>query len=251
MTARLKGKVALITGASNGIGAETSKLFPKERCSIILTDKNFDKAKHLRDEISKFNPNCIALKLDVTSEQNWIEAIQKSVNIFSEINILVNNAGIYSRKSIEQTELNEFEEIIKVNLNGTFLGTKHVIPEMRKTANGSIINMSSTAGLVGNIGRGAYGASKGCIKIFTKYAALQHAHEYIRVNSVHPGPLNTDMISENLSTPSNTDKIMSKIPLKRIGTVNDVAMGVLFLASDESSYITGSELVIDGGLTSI
>lgn len=251
MTHRLKGKVALITGASNGIGAGTSELFAKEGCSIILADKNFDEAKQLCNKISKFNPNCIALKLDVTSEKNWIEVIQKSINIFSEINILVNNAGIYSRKSIEQTELNEFEEIIKVNLNGTFLGTKHVIPEMRKTGNGSIINMSSTAGIVGNIGSGAYGASKGGIKIFTKYAALQHAHENIRVNSVHPGPINTEMISENLSTPSNTNKIMSKIPLKRIGTVNDVAMGVLFLASDESSYITGSELVIDGGLTSI
>lgn len=251
MTDRLKGKVALITGASNGIGAGTSELFAKEGCSIILADKNFDEAKHLCNEISKFNPNCIALKLDVTSENNWIEVIQKSVNIFSGLNILVNNAGIYSRKLIEQTELDEFEEIIKVNLNGTFLGTKHVIPEMRKMGNGSIINMSSTAGIVGNIGSGAYGASKGGIKIFTKYAALQHAHENIRVNSVHPGPINTEMISENLSTPSNTNKIMSKIPLKRIGTVNDVAMGVLFLASDESSYITGSELVIDGGLTSI
>ena len=177
--------------------------------------------------------------------------IQEVNNYFNGINILVNNAGIYSRNPVEKTELNEFEKIIKVNLNGTFLGTKHVIPEMRKKGNGSIINMSSTAGLVGNTGSGAYGASKGGIKIFTKYTALQHAHENIRVNSVHPGPINTDMISENLSTQSNTDKIMSKIPLKRIGTVNDVSMGVLFLASDESSYITGAELVIDGGLTSM
>ncbi len=251
MTDRLKEKVALITGASTGIGAGISELFAKEGCSIILADKNIDEAKHLCDEISKFNPDCLALNLDVTLEQNWIEVIQKSIIRFGKINILVNNAGIYSRKSVEQTELNEFEEILKVNLNGTFLGTKHVIPEMRRNKKGSIINMSSTAGLVGNIGSGAYGASKGGIKIFTKYAALQHAHENIRVNSVHPGPIDTKMISENLSTPSNTNKVISKIPLKRIGTVNDVAMGVLFLASDESSYITGAELVIDGGLTSI
>ena len=251
MTDRLKEKVALITGASTGIGAGISELFAKEGCSIILADKNIDEAKHLCDEISKFNPDCLALNLDVTLEQNWIEVIQKSIIRFGKINILVNNAGIYSRKPVEQTELNEFEEILKVNLNGTFLGTKHVIPEMRRNKKGSIINMSSTAGLVGNIGSGAYGASKGGIKIFTKYAALQHAHENIRVNSIHPGPIDTKMISENLSTPSNTNKVISKIPLKRIGTVNDVAMGVLFLASDESSYITGAELVIDGGLTSI
>ena len=251
MTDRLKEKVALITVASTGIGAGISELFAKEGCSIILADKNIDEAKHLCDEISKFNPNCLALNLDVTLEQNWIEVIQKSIIRFGKINILVNNAGIYSRKPVEQTELNEFEEILKVNLNGTFLGTKHVIPEMRRNKKGSIINMSSTAGLVGNIGSGAYGASKGGIKIFTKYAALQHAHENIRVNSVHPGPIDTKMISENLSTLSNTNKVISKIPLKRIGTVNDVAMGVLFLASDESSYITGAELVIDGGLTSI
>ena len=251
MTNRLNNKVALITGASSGIGKGISELFAKEGCSIILADKNIDEAKHLCDEISKFNPNCLALNLDVTLEQNWIEVIQKSIIRFGKINILVNNAGIYSRKPVEQTELNEFEEILKVNLNGTFLGTKHVIPEMRRNKKGSIINMSSTAGLVGNIGSGAYGASKGGIKIFTKYAALQHAHENIRVNSIHPGPVDTKMISENLSTPSNTNKVISKIPLKRIGTVNDVAMGVLFLASDESSYITGAELVIDGGLTSI
>ena len=251
MTDRLKEKVALITGASTGIGAGISELFAKEGCSIILADKYIDEAKHLCDEISKFNPNCLALNLDVTLEQNWIEVIQKSIIRFGKINILVNNAVIYSRKPVEQTELNEFEELLKVNLNGTFLGTKHVIPEMRRNKKGSIINMSSTAGLVGNIGSGAYGASKGGIKIFTKYAALQHAHENIRVNSIHPGPIDTKMISENLSTLSNTNKVISKIPLKRIGTVNDVAMGVLFLASDESSYITGAELVIDGGLTSI
>ena len=251
MTNRLNNKVALITGASSGIGKGISELFAKENCSIILTDKNINKAKQVCDEIAKFNPNCVALDLDVTSEQNWIEVIKEANNYFDRINILVNNAGIYSRNPVEKTELNEFEKIIKVNLNGTFLGTKHVIPEMRKKGNGSIINMSSTAGLVGNTGSGAYGASKGGIKIFTKYTALQHAHENIRVNSVHPGPINTDMISENLSTQSNTDKVMSKIPLKRIGTVNQVSMGVLFLASDESSYITGAELVIDGGLTSI
>ena len=156
---------------------------------------------------------------------------------------------IYSRVPIENTSVEEFDRILEVNLRGVFLGTKHIIPAMRASGGGSIINISSTAGIVGNVGSGAYGASKGGVRSFTKYTAIQHAPDGIRANSVHPGPIDTDMISDNLSTVEGRKSTESRIPMGRVGSIEDVAMGVLFLATDESSYMTGSELVIDGGMT--
>ena len=161
----------------------------------------------------------------------------------------MNNAGIYSRIPIENTSVEEFDSILGVNLRGVFLGTKHAIPAMRASGGGSIINISSTAGIVGNVGSGAYGASKGGVRSFTKYTAIQHASDGIRANSVHPGPIDTDMISDNLSTIEGRKSTESRIPMGRVGSIEDVALGVLFLATDESSYMTGSELVIDGGMT--
>ena len=145
--------------------------------------------------------------------------------------------------------MDDFNNIISVNLTGLFLGTKHSIPILRKAGGGSIVNMSSTAGLVGNSGSGAYGASKGGVRSFTKYTAVQHAMENIRANSIHPGPIETDMLAEKLSDIESRSASESKIPMGRIGTIEEVAMAILFLASDESSYITGAELVVDGGLT--
>ena len=145
--------------------------------------------------------------------------------------------------------MDDFNNIISVNLTGLFLGTKHSIPILRKAGGGSIVNMSSTAGLVGNSGSGAYGASKGGVRSFTKYTAVQHAMENIRANSIHPGPIETDMLAEKLSNIESRSASESKIPMGRIGTIKEVAMAILFLASDESSYITGAELVVDGGLT--
>ena len=168
---------------------------------------------------------------------------------YQHLDILVNNAGIYSKVPIEEASVEEFDLIMSVNLKGVFLGTKYAIPEMRRSGNGSIINISSTAGLVGNQTGGAYGASKGGVRLFTKFTAIQHAPDNIRANSVHPGPIDTDMIADNLATPEVRQSSINRIPMGRIGTIEDVAMGVLFLASDESSYMTGSELVIDGGIT--
>ena len=172
-----------------------------------------------------------------------------ALETFGSLNVLVNNAGIYSRTPIVESSLKEFQKILDVNLNGVFLGTKHAIPAMIESGGGSIINISSTAGIVGNMGSGSYGASKGGVRSFTKYTAIQHAKHNIRANSVHPGPIDTEMISENISSSEGRALSESKIPLGRIGNIEDVAMGVLYLASDESSFVTGSELIIDGGLT--
>ena len=249
MSSRLKNKVAIITGAAKGQGEFEARLFASEGAIVVLCDIDIEACGRTVEEISSSGGNAVAMTLDVTSEPDWIGAIEQTLDFFGKLDILVNNAGIYSRVPIENASVDEFDHILEVNLRGVFLGTKHAIPVMRTSGGGSIINISSTAGIVGNVGSGAYGASKGGVRSFTKYTAIQHASEGIRANSVHPGPIDTDMISDNLSTAEGRKSTESRIPMGRVGSIEDVAMGVLFLATDESSYMTGSELVIDGGMT--
>ena len=251
MTGRLSDKIILITGAGRGQGAYEAKLFSQEGAIVVLGDIDIDSCETIAQEISSKGGRVDYGSLDVTNESDWSDIVNKCANTFGGIDALVNNAGTYSRTPIVSTSKEEFQRIVDVNLQGTFLGTKSVIPIMRDCGGGSIVNISSTAGLVGNMGSGAYGASKGGIRSLTKYTAVQHAKDNIRVNSVHPGPIDTKMISDNLSTPEGRASSLSRIPLGRIGTITDVAMCVLFLCSDESSYITGSEIVIDGGLTAV
>ena len=241
--------MAIITGAAKGQGEFEARLFASEGATVVLCDIDVEACGKTAEEISSSGGSAVSMTLDVTSEPNWIGVIEQTVEFFGKLDILVNNAGIYSRVPIENTSVEEFDRILEVNLRGVFLGTKHAIPAMRTSGGGSIINISSTAGIVGNVGSGAYGASKGGVRSFTKYTAIQHASEGIRANSVHPGPIDTDMISDNLSTAEGRKSTESRIPMGRVGSIADVAMGVLFLATDESSYMTGSELVIDGGMT--
>jgi len=241
--------VAIITGAAKGQGEFEARLFASEGATVVLCDIDVEACGKTAEEISSSGGSAVSMTLDVTSEPNWIGVIEQTVEFFGKLDILVNNAGIYSRVPIENASVEEFDHILEVNLRGVFLGTKHAIPAMRTSGGGSIINISSTAGIVGNVGSGAYGASKGGVRSFTKYTAIQHASEGIRANSVHPGPIDTDMISDNLSTAEGRKSTESRIPMGRVGSIEDVAMGVLFLATDESSYMTGSELVIDGGMT--
>ena len=187
--------------------------------------------------------------LDVTSEDEWRNAVDFALQTYGRPDILINNAAIYKRTPIVDTDVEEWREIMEVNSTGVFLGTKHAIPAMQRSGGGSIINISSTAGLIGSARGSAYGASKGSVRLFTKYTAIQHATEGIRANSIHPGPIDTVMIADNLATPEARAESEARVPLRRIGTVMDVAYGALFLASDESSYMTGAELVIDGGVT--
>ena len=249
MSSRLKNKVAIITGAAKGQGEFEARLFASEGATVVLCDIDVEACGKTAEEISSSGGSAVSMTLDVTSEPNWIGVVEQTVEFFGKLDIIVNNAGIYSRVQIENTSVEEFDHILEVNLRGVFLGTKHAIPAMRTSGGGSIINISSTAGIVGNVGSGAYGASKGGVRSFTKYTAIQHAYEGIRANSVHPGPIDTDMISDNLSTAEGRKSTESRIPMGRVGSIEDVAMGVLFLATDESSYMTGSELVIDGGMT--
>jgi 3alpha(or 20beta)-hydroxysteroid dehydrogenase len=173
-----------------------------------------------------------------------------AVNRYGKLDILVNNAGILIRKNIEETTVDDWDRIMAVNAKGVFLGTKAAIPAMRQSGGGSIVNISSTAGLVSSLsGSASYTAAKGAVRLFTKATAIQHAKDGIRCNSVHPGPIETDMIQDTLNDPARMAERMSRLPLGRVGKPEEVAYGVLYLASDESSFVTGSELVIDGGTT--
>jgi cyclopentanol dehydrogenase len=201
-------------------------------------------------EIRAAGADAAFVHLDVTSEADWQAAVDTAVQRYGKLNVLVNNAGIIIRKPIEATTVDEWDRTMAINVRGVFLGTKSAIPAMRRAGGGSIINISSVAGLVGSTyGSPSYIASKGAVRLFTKATAIQHAKDNIRCNSIHPGPIDTPMIRDTLEDQAFLQDRLRRIPLGRIGKVEDVAYGVLYLASDESSYVTGSELVIDGGAT--
>jgi 3alpha(or 20beta)-hydroxysteroid dehydrogenase len=247
---RLDGKVALISGGSRGQGATEAKLFAREGAKVVLGDILDEEGRKVEAEIRAADGEATYVPLDVTNEDQWRAAVDTAVQRYGRLDILVNNAGILLRKSIETMTVEEWDRIMAVNLKGVFLGTKHAIPAMRRAGGGSIINISSTAGLVGSPGdSSAYTATKGGVRLFTKATAIQHAKDNIRCNSVHPGPIATDMIRDTLENPELWAQRLRRLPMGRAGTTEDVAYGVLYLASDEASYMTGSELVIDGGTT--
>ena len=192
---RLDGKVVLISGGAKGQGATEAKLFAEEGASVIIADVLESNGKRLEEKLTRAGYPVRFIRLDVTSEDDWQSAVLETVRLFGKLDVLVNNAAIYQRVNVEETSLEEWKRVIDVNFTGVFLGTKHAIPEMRRAGGGSIVNISSTAGLVGSLRGGVYGASKGGVRIFTKTTAIQHAHEGIRANSIHPGPIDTDMIT--------------------------------------------------------
>lgn len=247
---RLENKVALISGGARGMGAAEAILFSGEGAKVVIGDVLEDEGRQTEAQINESGGECLFLRLDVTSESNWQNAVAATVSRFGKLDILVNNAGIFPLGTVEDTSEDLWDRVMAINAKGVFMGTKHAIPEMRKTGGGSIINISSIAGLIGSRGAAAYGASKGAVRIFTKSTAIQYAADGIRANSVHPGIIETPMsIPTILTTEEQRDTQINRTPLGRIGTADDVASGILFLASDESSFMTGSELVIDGGLT--
>ena len=245
---RLEGKVAFISGGARGMGAAEARLFAREGAKVGIGDVLEDEGRQVEAAINETGGKCIYIRLDVTSESEWQRAISVTVTQFGKLDILVNNAGIWARGLVEDTTEEEWDRVMDVNAKGVFLGTKAAIPEMRRAGGGSIINISSTVGLVG--GRAAaYGASKGAVRIFTKATAVQYAKEGIRANSVHPGSIDTNMLGGIYVTPEMRVEAQERLPLGYFGSDKDIAYGVLFLASDESSYVTGAELVIDGGWT--
>ena len=247
---RLANKVALISGGARGMGATEAKLFAREGAKVVIGDILEEEGRQTEAEINEAGGDCLFIRLDVTSESDWQRAIAATAARFGKLDILVNNAGIFRTEGVEETSEELWDQVMEINGKGVFLGTKHAIPEMRKAGAGSIINISSVAGLTGGVGSAAYRASKGAVRLFTKSTAIQYAAEGIRANSVHPGVIDTPMTAPNLlADEASRRRSAARHPIGRNGLPEDVAYGVLYLASDESSFVTGSELVIDGGLT--
>jgi len=248
--ARLEGKVALISGGARGQGAVEARMFAEEGASVVIGDILDEQGRQTEAELQELGYNVTFVHLDVTSESDWDTAVQAAIGAYGKLDILLNNAGILIRKNIEETTEEDWDRIFSINAKGVFLGTKAAIPAMRENGGGSIINISSTAGLVGSPnGSASYTATKGAVRLFTKSTAIQHAREGIRCNSIHPGPIETDMIADTLNDPANLALRMQRLPLGRVGKPSEIAYGAIYLASDESSFVTGSELVIDGGTT--
>lgn len=247
---RLDGKVALISGGARGQGACEARMFCQEGAKVVIGDVLDDEGKKTEAELRAAGGEVTYVHLNVTSETDWQAAVATAERLYGKLSVLVNNAGILLRKLIEETTEDDWDRIMAVNVKGVFLGTKHALPAMRRAGGGSIVNISSTAGLVGSPGRSsAYTATKGAVRLFTKATAVQHAQDNIRCNSVHPGPIATDMIKDTMEDPAQWAERLKRLPMRRAGKPEDVAYGVLYLASDESSFVTGSELVIDGGTT--
>ena len=242
---RLEGKVALISGGARGMGAEEALLFAKEGAKVVIGDV-LEEGRNIAAEIP--GGQAIFVRLDVTKEADWQRAVSMAEEVYKRLDILVNNAGVSAVGGIEDTTEEEWDRVMEVNAKGVFLGTKYAIPAMQRSGGGSIINISSQLGIVAmNESSPQYIASKGAVRLLTKSTALQYADDGIRCNSVHPGPIVTPMTEGRRSDDAVRELMESRIPLGRYGEAIDVAYGVLYLASDEASFVTGSELVIDGG----
>ena len=247
---RLDAKVALISGGARGQGACEARLFCEEGAKVVFGDILDQQGRALEADLRTAGLDALYVHLDVTKEDDWREAVAAAERHFGSLNVLVNNAGISMRKSIEETTEADWDEIMAINVKGVFLGTKSALPAMCRAGGGSIVNISSVAGLVGSqTSSAAYSATKGAVRLFTKAAAMQHIADNVRCNSVHPGPISTEMIRGLVADEVAWDQRLARLPMGRAGTPEEVAYGVLYLASDESSYMTGSELVIDGGVS--
>ena len=245
---RLEGKVALITGGGNGMGAEECRLFAREGAKVVIADIRDGDGRQVEAQIAEAGGEALFVHLDVSDESSWSAAIEETISRFGRLDLLVNNAGISGEGNLTSSE--SWDRLMNINAKGVFLGITHAVPEMVKAGGGSIVNISSISGFVGQetIHPG-YNASKGAVRILTKSAALQHAKDNIRVNSVHPGLMPPMITSSSSSWGDRDAAIAADVPLGREGRPIEVANAVLFIASDEASYITGTELIVDGGFT--
>jgi NAD(P)-dependent dehydrogenase (short-subunit alcohol dehydrogenase family) len=249
MSGRVAGKVALISGAARGMGESHARLLAREGASVVIGDLLHDQGRELARVIAADGGQAIYVPLDVTVETDWQAAYNTAMLAFGRLDVLVNNAGIAPQQGpLEQLSLEQWNQVIGINLTGAFLGMKHAIPHMRHGGGGSIINICSTAALIGYMGIPAYAASKGALRALTRQAATEYAKDLIRVNAVFPGLIETPMNAN--STPERMKMLADKVPLgQRRGRPEEVSQCVLHLASDESAFTTGGEFVIDGGFS--
>jgi|HubBroStandDraft_6_1064221.scaffolds.fasta_scaffold30728_2 3(or 17)beta-hydroxysteroid dehydrogenase len=246
---RLAGKMALITGAASGIGRATAKLFRAEGARVAATDRNEAGLAELKPDVD------LVLSQDVTDEERWRQVVDAAVAEFGRLDILVNSAGIGTKGNVETETLADWRRVSAVNVEGTFLGCREAVRVMKETGGGSIVNLSSVAGIVGDAQTIAYCASKGAVRLLTKSAALHCGRSgyKIRVNSVHPSFADTAMVQSLIASSKNPERTREGLaraaPLGRLGRAEEVAAAILYLASDESAFTTGTELIVDGGLT--
>ena len=242
MSIRLNNKVCLITGAAKGQGAAEARLFSAEGATVWLADVTANAGERLASELG-----CEFRMLDVTQQGQWQAVVDEIIDTHGRLDVLINNAGIFRANRLIDTSLEEFHQVMDVNATGGFLGMRAVAPYMKKARAGAIVNISSVAGMVAAAGAFAYGASKWAVRGMTKTAAIELARSGVRVNSIHPGAIDTDMLVEV----GQPEKLVSRTPINRAAAPEEVANMALFLASDESSYSTGSEFLIDGGLLAL
>jgi cyclopentanol dehydrogenase len=246
---RLEGKVALVSGGAKGIGEAVVRRFVAEGAAVGFGDVDERAGRALADELAGGNAPATFVPLDVTRASDWRTAVDFLTTTHGCLDILVNNAGIYQRKPIDDTTEDDWDQMMAVNAKGPFLGVKAAAEAMRASGGGSIVNLSSTAGLRASVAV-HYGASKGALRLMTKSIANRYAKDGIRCNSVHPGPIDTAMGHAAVPEDQLDERLYNRIPLGRFGKPEEIANAILFLASDESSFMTGSELVVDGGATS-
>ncbi len=242
---RLKGKVAIITGGARGMGAATVRLFAEHGAKVVIADVLDADGAALADSIGS---HALFVHHDVTDESSWTALIERTNATFGAIDVLVNNAGVLLFRTIAETSRAEFERVININLVGCFLGTRLVGAQMTANGRGSIVNISSADGMKAANGLGAYCASKWAVRGFSKVAAMEYGHKGVRVNSVHPGGIDTAMGNPYAEAKADVNKRYTMVPMQRVGDPSEVAYTSLFLASDESSYLCGAEIAVDGGM---
>ena len=246
---RIEGKIAIVTGGASGIGEATTRLFVSEGAKVVIADIDDEKGNALEAELNHDGEVARYRQFDVTQESRWIEVVGEVMDTWGRLDVVVNNAGMsgVGRARVEETTVENWDTVFAVNSTAIILGTKTAIPAMRKNGGGSVVNVSSIFGIVGSPAGAAYHASKGAARTFSKAAAVQYAPDNIRVNSVHPGFTDTPMTLDIHSQKEIRDAREKMTPLGRLGLPDDIAYGILYLACDESSWVTGIELVIDGG----
>lgn len=245
MAGRLDGKVALVSGGASGIGAAHARIFAAEGAKLVAGDLQEDKGRAVVEAVNRDGGEAIFVQLDVARQADWERAVGEAVSRFGKLTTLINNAGIYWPRGTEEETLEGWNTMISVNQTGVWLGMKAAVPAMREAGGGAIVNISSLYGLIGSPGSITYHATKGAVRLMTKSAALEYVKEGIRVNSIHPGQIDTPILSG--LTPEQNEQIKAATPMGRLGRPEEIAYGSLYLCSDEAAYTTGAELVIDGG----